>query len=152
MAWLNPSWIGTGSGLHLWYAEAPAGTWWDLSQASALRLPVTSSAVANSNFDAGVWNMAGRFDNAIVQLCGEDDAVFQRYTPTVAAQRFKTLTQTLRVPLRPVTADGWSTSNPTFDLSRVWRIEVLLAPETANGITFTNRFLTDAGLIGFESL
>ena len=152
MAWLNPSWIGNGSGLHLWYAEAPAGTWWDLTQARALRLPVTSSAVAGMNLDAGLWNMPGRFENAIIQLCGADDTSFQRYTPTAPAQRFTTSAQTLRVPLRPVTADGWSASNPAFDFSRVRRIEVLLAPETAPNVTFTNRFLTDAGLIGFESL
>jgi hypothetical protein len=147
MAWLNPSWIGTGSALHLWYAEAPAGTWWDLSAASALRLPVTSAAVANVG---GVWDMAGRFENAVIHLCGDTDTTFQRYTPTAVGQHFRLGSQTLRVPLRPLAADGWSASNATFDLSRVRRIEVLLAPEVSAGITFTNRFLTDAGLVGFE--
>ncbi len=150
MAWLNPSWIGTDSGLHLWFAEAPAGTWWDLSQARALRLPVTSSAVGSSGPSVNIWS-PGRFENAVIHLCGETDAVFQRYTPTIPAQHFKTSSQILTVPLRPVTADGWSASNAAFDLSHVRRIEVLLAPETSPGITFTNRFLTDAGLIGFES-
>lgn len=147
MAWLNPSWIGTGSGLHLWYAEAPAGTWWDLSQASSLRLPLVSSAVGNTG---GVWNTAARFENAVIHLCGDAETDFQRYTPTAASQRFRLGSQIVRVPLRPVAADGWSASNAAFDLSRVRRIEVLVAPETANGITFTNRFRTDAGLVGFE--
>ncbi|MDP3151974.1 MAG: putative metal-binding motif-containing protein [Archangium sp.] len=150
MAWLNPSWIGSGSGLHLWYAEAPAGTWWDLSQASALRLPVVSSAVGS--IAAGVWTMTARFDNAVIHLCGDAETDFQRYTPTAVSQRFTTGPQIVRVPLRPVPADGWSVSNAAFDLSRVRRIEVLVAPEKTDGgvITFTNRFLTDAGLVGFE--
>lgn len=147
MAWLNPSWIGTGSGLHLWYAEAPAGTWWDLSRASALRLPVTSSAVGNLG---AVWDTPGRFENAVIHLCGDTDTAFQRYTPATPAQHFKVSAQTVRVPLRPVADDGWAASNPSFDLSRVRRIEVLLAPATAGNTTFTNRFLTDAGIVGFE--
>ena len=151
MAWLNPSWIGTGSGLHLWYAEAPAGTWWDLSQASALRLPVTSSAVSSSGMPITIWNNVSRFETAVIQLCGDTDAVFQRYTPTIAARNFKISFQVLTVPLRPLAADGWSASNPAFNFSRVRRIEVLLAPDTLGGITFTNRFATDAGLVGFES-
>lgn len=144
MAWLNPSWIGTGNGLHLWYAEAPAGTWWDLSGASALRLPLYSSSVGAG----AVWNTT-RFENAVIHLCGDTDTVFQRYTPTAAAQQLQLLGQTLRVPLRPASGSGWSASNPTFDLSRVRRVEVLVSPG-APGITFTNRFLTDAGLVGFE--
>ena len=147
MAWLNPSWIGTGSGLHLWYAEAPPGTWWDLTTATALRLPVTSSAVGNAG---AVWDTAGRFENAVVLLCGDTDTDFRRYTPTTVAQHFKLGAQTLRVPLRPIAADGWTASSAPFDLSKVRRIEVLLAPETSVGITFTNRFLTDAGIVGFE--
>jgi hypothetical protein len=147
MAWLNPSWIGTGSSLHVWYAEAPAGTWWDLSTATALKLPITSSAVANVG---GVWNEAGRFENAVIHLCGDDETTFQRYTPTVTAQQFRTGNQTVRVPLRPTAADGWTASNANFNLARVRRIEVLVAPEVAPGITFTNRFLTDAGIVGFE--
>lgn len=149
MAWLNPSWIGTGSGLHLWYAEAPPGTWWDLSQASALRLPVTSSAVGT--IVNNVWDMPARFENAVVHLCGDADTSYQRYTPTTVAQHFKVGSQTLRVPLRPVSGDGWSAAgSASFDLSHVRRIEVLVAPETSGGITFTNRFLTDAGITGFE--
>ena len=150
MAWLNPSWIGTGSGLHLWYAEAPAGTWWDLSSASALRLPLTSSGVASATLVANLWEMPGRFENAVIQLCGDSDTVFRRYTPTTAGQHFKVGSQVLRVPLRPVAADGWSASNASFDLTHVRRIEVLMSPETTVGITFTNRFLTDAGIVGFE--
>ncbi len=143
MAWLNPSWIGTGSSLHLWYAEAPAGTWWDLSNASALVLPYTSAAVANAG---AVWDTFSRFPNAVVHLCGDTDQNFQRYTPSMA--RFALGPNTLRVPLAG--GSGWSTSNPSFDLSHVRRVEVLLAPEVSAGVTFTNRFLTDAGLIGFE--
>lgn len=148
MAWLNPSWIGNGSGLHLWFAEAPAGTWWDLSMASAVRLPITSAAVGNTG---AVWDTAARFENAVIQLCGDSDADYQRYTPTALAKHFKLGAQTLRVPLRPAVADGWSAAgSANFDLSHVRRIEVLVSPETSTGITFTNRFLTDAGLIGFE--
>ena len=143
MAWLNPSWIGTGSTLHLWYAEAPTGTWWDLSSATNLVLPYNSAAVGGSG--GPVWDFA-RFPNAVVHLCGDLDTSFQRSTPTMA--RFAVGTNTLRVPLRG--GSGWSTINQNFDLSHVRRIEVLLAPEVAAGVTFTNRFLTDAGIIGFE--
>lgn len=154
MAWLNPSWIGTGSGLHVWYAEAPAGTWWDLSLATALRLPMMVSSVASASTN-GVWTTPGRFENPIIHLCGDAETDFQRYTPTLASQRMRSSAFTpafglVRVPLRPVAADGWSASNAGFDLSHVRRIEVLVSPETTAGITFTNRFLTDAGLIGFE--
>jgi hypothetical protein len=147
MAWLNPSWIGTGSSLHVWYAEAPPGKAWDLSGATALRLPVTSSAVSNTG---GVWDQAGRFDNAVIHLCGETETSFQRYTPTAAGQRFRSGSQVLRVPLRPQAADGWAASNGSFDLTKVRRVEVLVAPEVAANITFTNRFITDAGIVGFE--
>lgn len=132
MAWLNPSWIGTGGGLHLWFAEAPAGTWWDLTAAQSLVLPV------NASFIGSGWDST-RLANPIVQLCGDDDAIYQRYTPDSA--RLTSGALTLVVPLRP--AAGWTVTGAGFDLSHVRRIEVLAVPQA--NTTFTNRFRTDAG-------
>ncbi len=131
MAWLNPSWIGTGGHLHLWYAEAAAGTWWDLTTAQSLVLPVNSTYIGSG------WDST-RLANPIVQLCGDDDATYQRYTP--AGPLLSNGSLTVEVPLR--TPAGWSISG-TIDLSHVRRIEVLAVPQA--GTTFTNRFRTDAG-------
>ena len=149
MAWLNPSWIGNGSGLHVWFAEAPADRWWDLSGVATLRLPVTSSAVANTGV---VWAQTTRFDNAVIHLCGKNEGDYLRLTPTAASQRFVIGPQTLQVPLAAGAA-GWSqTRSATFKISEVRSIEMLVAPEEtmANTLTFTNRFLTDAGVVGFQ--
>ncbi len=152
MAWVNPSWIGTGSGLHVWYAEAPVGTWWDLSSAMKLRLPFMLSSVGAP---PDIWNTPGRFENPIVQLCGDDDTLFQRYTPSAATQHLAATgiiptPRVLLVPLRPLAGDGWTATNGGLNLAHVRRIEILASPTPVAGVTFTNRFDTDAGVVGFQ--
>lgn len=155
MAFLNPSWIGTGGGIHVWYAEAPAGQWWDLSGATRLRLPFQLSTVGGVSTP---W-AGGLLADPVIQLCSEDEQVLQRYTPTQASQQFGTGGITLVVPLRPQAGDAWSsaTLGSGFSLSRVVRLEVIVSPVSvfpdggaANGVTFTNRLETDAGVVGFE--
>lgn len=151
MAWLNPSWIGNGASLHVLSVEAAPGTWWDLSTASSLRLPLFSRSFASASFTFGVWNQPGRESNPIVQLCGDTDAVFRRYEATATGPRLvNDGTTVFRIPLKPTAGSGWTATNPGFDFSRVRRLEILVTPETATNVTFTNRFPTDAGLVGFE--
>lgn len=154
MAWLNPSWIGNGVGLHVWYAEAPTGTWWDLRHMTSIRLPFVFSGVGGSGGAVDIWDNPGRFVSPVVQLCGDDDVMFQRYTPTVAQStlfRSSATPRVITIPLRPTAADGWTaTTNGGFDLTRVRRIEILAAPEPVSSVTFTNRFVTGSGVIGFQ--
>lgn len=149
MAWLNPSWIGNGAGVHVWWAEAPQGQWWDLTTATRLRLPFVLSTVGVTG---NTW-AAGLVADPIVQLCGDDEVTLRRYTAT--ADQFGPTRVTVQVPLRPQLGDSWTaTTQGMFDLARVRRIELIVAPEAAGAertsVTFTNRLDTDAGVIGFE--
>jgi hypothetical protein len=152
MAWLNPSWIANGVGLHVWYAEAAPGLWWDLSTATSIRLPFVLSAVGNSTTNTQVWDTPGHFVSPVIQLCGDDDTVFQRYTPTLAQSALfqSGVTRTLTIPLRPVAADGWTALNSNFNLAHVRRIEILASPDPIPSVTFTNRFVTTGGAVLFE--
>lgn len=150
MGWLNPAWIGTTSALHVWAAEAPAGTWWDLSTAGRLVLPfeVTHLATAAEGF----WGDGARFANVVVTLCGDRDTSYRRFTPTAAATRVTgaATAATVTVPLAGATT-GWSvTSAGGFSLATVRRVEVMLSPppDANDWVTFTLRFSPDAGFVG----
>ena len=146
MAWLNPSWIGNGGALHVWFAEAPAGTWWDLTPSTQLRLPFVFSMVGSS---AGGWDTPGRFINPIIQLCGETESSFRRYTPNATLFSVGTATKVISVPLAG--GAGWAIDgSASFDVKKVRRVEILAAPEDTASVTFTNRFVTDAGTVGFQ--
>lgn len=147
MAWLNPSWIGTRTRPHVLSFDAAPGTWWDLTTATTIVLPLTSSFVGDNVTSA--WDDPTRPVNPIVQLCGEDGGV-QRYLPTAANNKLAMGTQRVQVPLRPGPGGGWSASNPGFDLSRVRQLQLILSPRVMTAVTFTNRFATDAGIVGFQ--
>lgn len=153
MAWLNPSWIGSGAALHVLAIEAAPGTWWDLSGTQGIRLPLVSNSVASVALSFGVWNQPGRDANPIVQLCGDTAAAARRYVPAVGGPGLvnsAVTQQVFRIPLRPTAGSGWTANNPGFDFTRVKRLEVIVTPETTLNVTFTNRFITDGGIVGFE--
>ena len=82
MAWLSPSWIGNDALKHVWFVEAPAGGFWDLSKAGAtLHLDFahtevggTGAVQANPHLDDAHHNLArllerlGRTTDAIRHL------------------------------------------------------------------------------------
>jgi len=46
---------------------------------------------------------------------------------------------------------GWAIDGSAgFDVKKVRRVEILAAPEDTASVTFTNRFVTDAGTVGFQ--
>ncbi|MGV3625100.1 MAG: putative metal-binding motif-containing protein [Archangium sp.] len=158
MAWLRPSWIGTGAGVHVLYAEAPVGQPWDLRGASTLRMNLVTTAVAGS---AGLWNEPNRAPSVVVYLCGENNAMARRYVPE-GGQRLMArysgaplmpVPNVLEVPLQnPMLGvdGGWTASSTsTFDMRAVHRIELHATPEDDVDITFTNRFSSGEGGLGF---
>ncbi len=159
MGWLNPAWIMSSSRLvsdvHVWWAEAPAGETWDVSQATSLRLAMRASPIS-PNSTLGTWG-AGRFPNAVVALCGPAGELL-RYVPSGAALvsggAGGTSPFVLTVPLRPAGGASWSvTGDLPGTLPRVKRVEVWMSPEPPSDggtVTVTNTFVFDAGLPGFR--
>ncbi|PZR04014.1 MAG: hypothetical protein DI536_35000 [Archangium gephyra] len=156
MAWLRPTWVGTGVGEHVLFAEAALP--WDLSTAGSLRIEVNTRAVGGANpADGGVaplWNDDGstheagpRAPSLVIQLCGGDGSSVRRYVPT-AATRLASGQMSLVLPLG--TAAGWTTETQgAFSLSSVKRVELLVSPRNFVDVTFTNRFAADGGGLGF---
>jgi hypothetical protein len=133
-------WTGTSTGYHVWSAEAPAGTTWDLSKAKA-QLKLQFAATANATATAGgAWGdpTAGAGFNPVVYLCGERDTDFIRYRILNSGSAFK-LNDTSFNQVLPL-----NNSSPTwivgigsgFDTSKVKRIEVLVFTQSS-GFTIT---------------
>ncbi len=147
-AWLNPVWIGSDVHLHVWWAEAPEGAFWDLSGSTSLHLPLNTSPVNGAR--EGLWatDPAG-FPNAVVVLCGPNGVM--RYVPTGAARVNTQLDLRLDVPLGG--SATWALSGaPQSALRQVTRVEVWVSPRTPDAgiVTFSNTFLVDAGTPGFR--
>ncbi len=141
MSWLRPLWNGTGEGLHVLYANAAPGQWWDLREAGTLNLDFSYSWVGNDDGGTG-WNIGSSVRSVSVVLCGPNG--WQRFTPAGAALLSRgTGTRALRVPLQ--TSDPqWPSPSGSVDLSRVDRVELYLG--ATGDVTFTTRFaLNDGG-------
>lgn len=149
MGWLRPSWIGTGWGEHVLWANAPEGLPWDLSgPGRALRLDVHTTSVGGQAPDGSsspLWNYPGLQPSLVVQLCGADDHAVRRLVPLDAGVRLSSGRKELVVPLEGNPA--WeATTYGAFSISSVKRVELLVAPRPFVDITFTNRFAEDGGL------
>ncbi len=143
MAWIRPSWIGTNDmpGLHVLAADAPPGTWWDLSHQPALRLGLYSTYVGGTE---GFWNTGDRTKTLAVQLCGTG-GTFARFIPGMTVQ----LSAGNRAFTLPLDGGGdWIFTNGGLDLARVDRIELLASPSPQN--TFRLTFASDGGGFGFH--
>ena len=128
---------------HVWSAEAPTGTTWDLSKLNLqLRLNFTATAAAYTGA-GGIWGDpgAGAGFNPVIYLCGQTDTDFIRYRITNTASAFKlndtTFDQVL--PLNNSSSTWLVGLGSGFDTSKVRRIEVLVFTQSTNFIiTFQN--------------
>jgi hypothetical protein len=150
MGWLSPTWIGSDTNLHVWWVEAPPGETWDVSTATSLFFSVRNSPINPAS--SGTWG-SGRFPNAVVALCGPNNETL-RYVPSGSALVAPSATFfSVDVPLRPASGAPWMvTGNLQTTLPRISRVEVWMSPQPPDAgiVTFSNRFLTDAGVPGFR--
>ncbi|MFT3711568.1 MAG: putative metal-binding motif-containing protein [Archangium sp.] len=154
MAWLSPVWIGSKDDLHVWWAEAPAGQFWDLTTATSVFFPIRGSPVNQAN--EGTWATeaapvpAFSFPNAVVALCGPNGNVL-RYVPSSAA-RITGQATSLRIDVPLAGSADWARTGNTATLSNVTRVELWMSPRRPDAgiVTFSNTFLTDAGTPGFR--
>lgn len=153
MAWLSPVWIGSDADLHVWWAEPPAGQFWDLSTASNVYFPIRTVVVNQAA--EGTWateaspQPALSFPNAVVALCGPGGTL--RYAPAAGA-RITGGTLSLRIDVPLAGSADWSRSGNTALLSNVTRVELWMSPRRPDAgiVTFSNFFLVDAGTPGFR--
>ena len=132
---------------HVWSAQAPAGTTWDLSKLDAqlhLSFTATASPVAAAG---GIWGdpSAGGPFNPVVYLCGTNDTDFIRYRITNSASAFK-LNDTSFDKVLPLnnSSSTWLVGiGSGFDTSRVKRIEVLVFTASSD---FTITFQPATGM------
>ncbi|MBL8917207.1 MAG: putative metal-binding motif-containing protein [Archangium sp.] len=153
MAWLSPVWIGSDAELHVWWAEAPAGQFWDLSTTGNVYFPIRTVVVNQAT--EGTWATEANpqppfsFPNAVVALCGPGGTL--RYAPG-AATRITGGTLSLRIDVPLAGSANWSRSGNTSLLSNVTRVELWMSPRRPDAgiVTFSNFFLVDAGTPGFR--
>jgi Putative metal-binding motif len=144
MAWLNPSWVGSGGALHVWSLAAPPGLTWDLS-APSTKLLLDLKLPFFINPGPGAWGGAAWFPNPVVTVCGARAGEYSRLYPT-ASSFDGNLAVTL--PLWSP-ASGWAAEQGPIALDRrhVSSLEVAVSPvPPATGtVTFTLVFTPDAG-------
>ena len=128
---------------HVWSAEAPAGTTWDLSKLNLqLRLNFTATAAPYAGA-GGIWGdpSAGAGFNPVIYLCGQSDTDFIRYRITNTGSAFK-LNDTSFDQVLPLnnSSSTWLVGiGSGFDTSKVRRIEVLVFTQSTDfTITFQN--------------
>lgn len=141
------TWTSVLGTYHVWSAEAPMGTTWDLSKLDLkLRLQFTATA-AQYLGPEGNWGdppNAGAY-NPVVYLCGEDDLEIMRYRVNIPADAFR-LNNTSFDKVMPLnnSSTTWVVGTGSgFDTSKVKRIEVVLF---TNSASFTVTFQNGTGL------
>ncbi|MBK7857398.1 MAG: putative metal-binding motif-containing protein [Archangiaceae bacterium] len=144
------TWSGNGTNYHVWYAEAPAGTTWDLSKPGLkFHLQFTTSMVRQNA--TSPWN---QFAQPFVLVCNTTATRLSRYRPYNNGQPNESLMQTAsqtvntNMPFGAAGADaGWLIAAPGADLTQVKRIEIVLQPRD-NGTmvpAFTATFNPNTG-------
>jgi hypothetical protein len=150
MAWLNPSWVGSGgTARHLWVQRAPPTLSWDLSGPRAslvlgLTLPFFVHPADNG------WGDGSFFQNPVVTLCGQRVGEYVRLFPLPST--FNTAIGAgfnVTLPLSSPKA-GWQVETGPLALDRrhVTALELVVSPlhPTDGGtVTFTLVFSPDAG-------
>ncbi len=141
--WTGFVWSGSGDNFHVWYAEAPGNTTWDLSKSGlSLHLQFASSMV-NYNTTVGPWN---NFNQPFVLVCNENAGQFSRFRPNPASLlTAANVTVNTDVPLAG--GGGWLLALGGADLTQVKRIEVVVQP-TNNGASipsYNNTFNSSTG-------
>ncbi len=144
MAWLNPSWVGSGGARHLWSLTSPPGLSWDLS-APSTKLLLELKLPFFINPGPGAWGGASWFANPVVTVCGARVGEYVRLFPTASTFDGNTA---VTLPLWNALS-GWATEvGPvTLDRHHVSSLEVVVSPvpPTSGTVTFTLVFTPDAG-------
>ena len=128
---------------HVWSAEAPAGTVWDLSKLNhSIRISFTATASPYAGA-GGIWGdpAAGGPFLPVIYLCGQNDTDFIRYRITNAASAFSLNDTSFDrvLPLNNSSSTWLVGTGSGFDTSRVRRIEVLLFTQSTDfTVTFNN--------------
>jgi hypothetical protein len=135
---------------HVWSAQAPAGTTWDLSKLNAqLRIAFTATASPYAGA-GGIWGepppVGGGPFLPVIYLCGQNDTDFIRYRITNAATAFKVNDTSFNqlMPLNNSSSTWLVGTGSGFDTSKVRRIELLLFTQSTD---FTVSFLNSTGLL-----
>ncbi|MDP1825682.1 MAG: putative metal-binding motif-containing protein [Archangium sp.] len=132
---------------HVWSAEAPGTTTWDLSKLNAqLRISFTATASPYAGA-GGIWGdpSTGGALIPVVFLCGETDADFIRYrlTSGTSALKLNDTSFDQTVSLNNSSSTWLVGTGSGFDTSKVRRIEVLVF---TNSTDFTITFQNTTGL------
>ncbi len=152
MAWLSPSWIGNDALKHVWFVEAPAGTFWDLSKSGAtLHLDFAHTEVGGTGAvqPNPPWGDGSWFKSPVITLCGEKEADYRRWVPPASGIMSAASPFVVDVPLSAAPAQ-WTVEGQGsgFDLSRVRALELTVSPVQASAsspVTFRISFSADAG-------
>jgi hypothetical protein len=141
-SWTGMQWGGSSDNFHVWYAEAPGNTSWDLSRTGAsLHLQFTTTML---NFNTGSpWN---NFNQPFVLVCNAN-AQFSRYRPQ-AATLLTGANISVNTDMLLAGGNGWLLAQGGADLTQVKRIEVVVQP-TNNGASnpsFSITFNSSTGL------
>jgi hypothetical protein len=145
--WTPPlgPWSGSRSTLHLWYAEAPGNTTWDLTRpADALHLQFRS-VMLNGN-TAMPWT---GFNQPMVLVCNTDPTRFSRYRPLTQLMAAGNMTLDTNLVFARPADGGWLNPAGGADLTAVKRIEVVIEPQSNGAMTpgFTINFDNSTGFI-----
>jgi hypothetical protein len=135
----------SGQYYHVWSAQAPAGTTWDLSKPNhQLRISFNSTA-SPVTATGGIWGSpgppVGSPYNPVIYLCGTNDADFIRYRITNANDAFKLNDTSFDkfLPLNNSSSTWLVGTGSGFDTSRVRRIEIVVFTQSSDfTITFNN--------------
>jgi hypothetical protein len=143
--WVDPAWTGSGSGFHVWWAEAPGNTTWDLSRGPKLLLDFKWRTVGGAPVQ---WDS---LKQPVVYVCNADGTHMNRYVHIPGTL----LTDPSMVEMGAVSSvvdfsalsdNDWNVgSSVGLDATKVKRIELLVQVSTATSPTFTITFFPDAG-------
>jgi hypothetical protein len=149
--WTGPTgpWGGSGTDFHVWYAEAPGTSTWDLSR-SGLKLHLQFTTAMTNQNTTTPWNT---FAQPFVMVCN-GNGKFSRYRPNLNGLPNDSLLQAAvmqvntNMPFGASLPDaGWIIAAPGADLTQVKRIEVVIEPRdnTPKTPSFTITFNNSTG-------
>lgn len=146
-SWSAPTWAGTSSNSHIWWAEAPGNRTWDLSKPGAL-LHLNFSYTQLNNPVGPWWDGANM---PVVYLCDGSGTQLNRYVPQngTAGLMGPGPSGTINSNVPIAGGSGWTVGiGSGFDLKRVKRLEIYVKPDyymTTATPSFTITFRSDAG-------
>jgi len=139
--WTGLTWSGSNDNFHVWYAEAPGNTTWDLSK-TGLQLHLQfSTAMLNQNPGIPWVN----YNQPFVLVCNANAAQFSRYRP--AAMLLTAANVNVNTDMPIAGGGAWVMAQGGADLKTVKRIEVVVQPSNngASVPSFTNVFNSSTG-------